>query len=67
MKYRLKKDLPFAKVGYPVEKRRDEYYVGAFLIGTEDYDMTEWIEEVKPREWYAMIFESSTLSMYLPI
>ena len=53
MKYKLKKDLPFAEAGVEVklvnEKRAIEYNGYQCDI----YDLRNgWIEEVKPREWY---------------
>ena len=81
MKYRLKKDLPFAKVGATVilqeystcnkgkhwvvnidEDKRTPYYQ-AQHIGEESWDMTEWIEEVKPREWDVIVFNDEISSL----
>jgi len=62
-KYKLKRELPFAKVGDEVFISsgafvvKDPYQLGQVLY-IEDYKNKEklitegWIEEVKPREWY---------------
>ena len=64
MKYRLKKDLPFAKAGAKIKPPQDEgcaYDVENingdwWCIGYEEelpkLISEGWIEEVKPREWY---------------
>ena len=63
MKYRLKKDLPFAKAGTEVYDDRYSYITvknlitkdgGSFFIGYDIKELltTGWIEEVKPREWH---------------
>jgi len=64
MKYKLKKDLPFAQAG---EQARCFYGSSVFSItyrmDSVDFNLTSeeyidklirdgWIEEVKPREWY---------------
>ena len=58
---RLKKDLPFAKAGTPVFMYRGEWIIehsiGHTVIGTQDMDMTDWIEEVKPREWDVVVID----------
>lgn len=71
MKYRLKKDLPFAKVGKIV----DVNYVADLwtvrpLDAKKDYPVCdipenakeEWIEEVKPREWDVLVFNNKISS-----
>ncbi len=61
MKYRLKKDLPFAKAGGEVIKHRPDkadlryinrdvdyvWCVGAYEIGDNTMDMSDWIEAVE--------------------
>ena len=68
MKYKLKKDLPFASAGTEVRKHdlamtseRPQWMWTVvdsegnhYRVGTQDTDMTEWIEEVKPRERYML-------------
>ncbi len=65
MKYRLKKDLPFAKAGsevglrastanwvvYPDSKRRDLCYFIGYNYNEGDLFDAGWIEEIKPREF----------------
>ena len=59
MKYKLKKDLPFAKAGTEIGIEKDQTSTkDAILIraGGEIYaiprdDMGLWIEKVEPREW----------------
>lgn len=63
MKYRLKKDLPFAKAGTEITLHRDNLYYPYFSLerkgdgslhiwcqGWHTYD--SWIEEVEPKEWW---------------
>jgi len=61
MKYRLKKDLPFAKAGEIVDVNDEaDLWTVRPLDAKKDYPVCdipenakeEWIEEVKPREWY---------------
>ena len=60
MKYKLKRDLPFAKAGDNVEVNPGgcipfaNYSSGTFSTSEEYIDKLikeGWIEEVKPREW----------------
>ena len=64
MKYKLKKDLPFAKAGEGVYlKPEDLLYkrIALFERTTFPYciivndKIDFWIEEVKPREWWVVI------------
>lgn len=59
MKYKLKKDLPFAKAG--AEVRKDDYLdsdsqtcfaCGVYRFWVHKDVMGEWLEEVKPREFW---------------
>jgi len=61
MKYKLKRDLPFAKAGKEVKVNPTgcipfiNYSSGEFATTEEYVDklLSEgWIEEVKPREWW---------------
>lgn len=59
-KYRLAKDLPFAKVGSSIERLNANWYVYdeygcRWLIGDASLDMDGWIEEIKPREFYLIV------------
>ena len=66
MKYRLKKDLPFAKAGDKIfqDEINLKYYVnnnmGLFYVGSDINQLLSegWIEEVKPREFYIEIRKS---------
>ena len=61
MKYKLKRDLPFAKAGEEVFEDDTNFYieaeVGIIWCFAEIKDKQKlifegWIEEVKPREWW---------------
>lgn len=61
MKYRLKKDLPFAKAGEIVDVNDDtdiwtvrplNAKIDCPLCDIPEDARDEWIEEVKPREWW---------------
>ena len=62
MKYKLKKDLPFAKAGAEVTIKFSEAFTQAFdekrtlWLKNEnvlrELLLMDWIEEVKPREFY---------------
>lgn len=64
-KYRLKKDLPFARIGDPVEKRHNDelgvYFWYVYNRNSDEWwqlgcdlliDADEWIEEVKAEEFH---------------
>ena len=68
MKYKLKRDLPFAKAGKEVSEDDASFYieaeVGIIWCFAEIKDRHKlisegWIEEVKPREWYEIEFDNS--------
>ncbi len=73
MKYKLKKDLPFAKAGdntVQVEKHslNSEFLVKYADANNKYYSCVIplnnahlWIEEVKPREWYELIDKEDTM------
>ena len=61
MNFRLKKDLPFAKAGDAIDKIRSSsgteelsyVQIGNCKCQIPDrVNIFDWIEEVKPREWY---------------
>lgn len=61
MKYRLKKDLPFAKAGEEIKVDDDcdiwtvrplNIEIDCPLCDIPKETRDEWIEEVKPREWW---------------
>ncbi len=62
MEYKLKKDLPFAKAGTRVDEilhRRGNNTLSFIRIGdckcyldANKAHIFDWIEEVKPREWW---------------
>ncbi len=73
MKYRLKKDLPFAKAGAEVHlfpenllyKRLALFNDGTYpycIVGSDEIDL--WIEEIKPREFYVTIFPNEQINVY---
>ena len=74
MKYRLKKDLPFAKAGVEVNYIPYDYNEqfgiekdGYMFIAPID-EMAGWIEPVEPREWVIPLsIISSTWEQYLNI
>lgn len=71
MKYKLKKDLPFAKAGAEVVVEElyipqikkpcylvDSYWGNREVIGEVGNELTEsFIEEVKPREWGVTVID----------
>ena len=74
MKYKLKKDLPFAKAGddiivgkTPMRKTIGiDFTMGeptvfsAITTGDLEYLLADgWIEEVKPREWWEVEFQDA--------
>jgi hypothetical protein len=79
MKYRLKRDLPFAKAGEPVEvnehgirvsdKYIDQFYhrVSQKKLDAEVQRLISegWIEEVKPREIWVNEYKQGLLGSYL--
>ena len=55
MKYRLKKDLPFAKAGAEVKLVNEGKAIEYNGYQCDIYDLREgWIEQIKPREWYEL-------------
>lgn len=66
-KYKLAKDLPFAKAGMKLEKRHNDelgvYFWYVYNDNSDEWwqigcDLTidhSWIEEVKPREWHVVV------------
>ena len=53
MKYKLKRDLPFAKAGTEVKLVNEKKAIEYNGYQCDIYDLRDgWIEEVKPREWY---------------
>lgn len=72
MKYRLKKDLPFAKTGQEVReslngiqiKRNDKSSEFWITLGDKEKLIDEgWIEEVKPREFWVAPFNETQESI----
>ncbi len=66
MKYRLKKDLPFAKAGEEVYlKPEDLLYKRIALFDRTTYPyclivndkIDFWIEGIKPREWWVNLYD----------
>ena len=66
MEYKLKCDLPLAKAGTPINffgnGSSDKINIEVTKDGTLKIWITditrinEWVEEVKPREWYEIIY-----------
>ena len=57
MKYKLKKDLPFAKAGAEVILDKGVFYFvdgeRTWYLGQKiENNLDDWIEEVRPREWW---------------
>ena len=71
MKYRLKKDLPFAKAGTEVALNYDSNIwtvrplttkIDCPLCDIPEDVRNEWIEEVKPREWEVILWNNEISS-----
>ena len=68
MKHRLKKDLPFAKAGEEIKVNDDcdiwtvrplNIEIDCPLCDIPKETRDEWIEEVKPREFYVELYKDS--------
>lgn len=68
MKYRLKKDLPFAKAGTEVDFNKIDNIIYSkttndLCSGNREY-IDDWIEEVKPREFMINIDNQTICNAY---